>query len=297
MKKTLTGILSGLLLICVLMGNVLFAAYENGASLSTMVPAKAEVKTEEVRLPVLMYHHILKSSNRWGNYVISPQQFEQDLQYLKREGYTTVTAEQVLRFFMNQEELPPKPIMITFDDGYESFYEYAFSLLQKYDMKAAVMIIGKYTDLYSGNETQNISYSHVNWDQLREMMKSGLVEVGNHSYEMHQNQAGGRVGIKKRKGESDEAYKKALMEDVGSLNNEMVKELDIAPIAFAYPFGAFSKESDQILQELGFQVVFTCEEKVNVLRQGDYEPGELIKLKRFNRASRYSSEQIFGKFD
>lgn len=296
MKKTLTGIFSGIMLICVLMGNVLFTAWGNGRVLSAMASAQTEPETEKtIKMPVLMYHHILKNNKRWGDYVISPQQFEKDLQYIKEAGYTTVTADQILNFFLRKEPLPEKPIMITFDDGYESFHEYAYSLLQKYNMKATVMIIGKYTDLYSSGERGNVNYSHVNWDQLREMVESGLVEVGNHTYGMHQNQSGCRIGIRKLENESDEEYKKVLMEDVGALNQEIIKELEIMPVAFAYPFGVFSKQSDSILQELGFQLIFTCEEKINILNQSDYQEGDLIKLKRFNRASKYSTEEFFRK--
>ena len=98
-----------------------------------------------VSLPVLMYHHILESSSRLGDYVISPQQFEADLQFLSVHGYQTVTVLDILRLVQTGGPLPEKPVLITFDDGYESTYAYAFPLLKKYGMTAVVSIIGSYT--------------------------------------------------------------------------------------------------------------------------------------------------------
>lgn len=289
MKENLVGILSGILLVCVLVGNTVFSALTDTAATET-----AAQMEQQVRLPVLMYHHILKDSGRWGDYVISPREFENDLKQIKKEGYTTVTTKEIEDFLNLSEPLPEKPILITFDDGYESFHEYAFPLLQKYEMNAVVSIIGKYTDLYSADVVKNVSYSHVNWEQLNEMVESGLVEVGNHTYEQHKTK--GRKGIRKLDSESEEQYRQFLMNDVGTFNQEINRELGITPTVFAYPFGAYSEHSGEILSEIGFHVVLTSEQKINVLTPSKHEQGDLICLKRFNRPSGISSEQMFKKF-
>ena len=292
MKRLVTGILSGFLLICVFAGNMVYSIFQNR---QLAVNASVGQPAQTVDLPVLMYHHILKDRNRWNDYVISPDLFEQDLQYLKANGYTAISIAELMDFLKEQTPLPEKPILITFDDGYESMYEYAFPLLQKYQMKAVISIIGKYTDLYSGNVTKSVSYSHVNWDQLRQMQESGLVEIGNHTYDMHHND-GGRKGIRKLESETISQYRKKLSEDIGALNQEIAKELGKSTEIFAYPFGSFSQDSEMILKELGFKVILTCEEKVNHLSSGDYTSSELLKLKRFNRPSGISSEKFFQKF-
>lgn len=292
MKKLLTGILSCFLLICVFTGNMTFSIFQNR---QLAVNASVGKLSQTVDLPVLMYHHILKDRNRWNNYVISPDMFEQDLKYIKSNGYTTISIAELMDFLKNQTPLPEKPILITFDDGYESMYEYAFPLLQKYQMKAVISIIGKYTDLYSSEVTKSVSYSHVNWEQLRQMQESGLVEIGNHTYDMHHND-GGRKGIRKLESETIAQYRQKLSEDLGALNQEIAKELGKSTSIFAYPFGSFSQDSESILKELGFQVVLTCEEKVNHLTSGDYTSSDLLKLKRFNRPSSISTEKFFEKF-
>lgn len=292
MKHTLTGIFSGLLLICILLGNTWLTAYGNGLN---HIQTAASIDQQEIKLPVLMYHHLLKDPARTGDYVITPTQFEQDLQCIKNQGYTTVSLQQIVDYYEKQQPLPEKPILITFDDGYETVHEYAFSLLQKYHMKAVVLIIGKYTDLYSGDVVKGLSYSHMNWEQLAHMQQSGLIEVGNHTYGLHSND-GGRKGIQKLNSESVQQYHQLLTEDIGSLNKEIIRELDTAVLGFAYPFGAYSPESNAILQELGFKVILTCEEKVNHLNPETHTQGDVILLNRFNRSGKYTTEEMFLKF-
>ena len=91
----------------------------------TDAPAGQQASSEEqLRLPVAMYHHMLTSASRLGDYVISPDQFEADLQYIQKCGYTTVSAAELIDWAENGADLPEKPILITFDDGFESVYQY-----------------------------------------------------------------------------------------------------------------------------------------------------------------------------
>lgn len=262
-----------------------------------ILPQDKLVMTEEteqtVTLPVVMYHHLSVTSSRLGDYVISPEQFEEDLKYIQKCGYTTISAAELLDFLKEGKILPQKPIMITFDDGYESVHEYAFPLLKKYNMKAIIAIIGKHTDIFSKEEQpKHINYSHVSWGQLREMQESGVFEIANHSYDMHDNQSGKRKGIRKMEGESDTEYSEAIYEDVGGLSREIEKELGITPNIFAYPFGAICSESKTILEELEFEIILTCEEKPNHLFSHSDLP---VPLRRYNRAHKYSTYDFFKK--
>lgn len=254
----------------------------------TAVPASAPAG---ITLPVAMYHHILKDPDRWNDYTISPDQFEADLRYIQDCGYTTISTAELLAWAEDGEPLPPNPILITFDDGYESFHEYAYPLLQKYNMKAVVNVIGRHTDLFSQpQDYKSVAWSHLSWEQCREMQASGLVEIQNHTYDLHGDSNGKRFGIRIRPGEDVSAYQAALREDVGSLNDKIRQELGTEPTAFAYPFGVLCPESRPVLEKLGFRILFTCEEKVNSLT-----PGEPLVLRRFNRPHRVSTEEYFHK--
>lgn len=296
MKNTLTAIISSIFLLCLLIGNAAITAMSMNNDNVIQTIAEEQGKKDEVRLPVLMYHHVLKDTNRCGDYVISPTQLENDLMELFARGYTPVTTDDIIAYVEAGEKLPEKPILVTFDDGYESFYAYAYPLLIQYNTPAVVSIIGKYTDLYSGDVTKSLSYAHANWEQLREMQGSNLIEIGNHTYDMHHND-GSRKGIKKLSSESIDEYRLALTSDIGALSSEMESELTVKPKSFAYPFGAHSKESDMILKELGFKIVFTCEEKVNKLQINENQNEEILRLNRFNRAGKYSTKSFFDSLD
>ena len=141
-----------------------------------------EKETDPVPLPVLMYHEVRFTEP--GKDSVLPEEMESDLLYLAQEGYTTVLMEDVIRFVYAGENLPEKPILLTFDDGYGSNYRYLYPLLQKYRAKAVISIIGKSADEFSLLPENGTPYVHATWKQLLEMRDSGLVELQNHSYEV-----------------------------------------------------------------------------------------------------------------
>ena len=145
----------------------------------------AHVAETGVRVPVIMYHAVIDDSTRQGQYVISPQELESDFRWLKGEGYTPILSHDLIAYSKGECVLPEKPILITFDDGYYNNYLYAFPLAKQYGMKFILSPIGKYTDLYSETPDKSPYYAHCTWDMLREMQSSGLVEIGNHSYDLH----------------------------------------------------------------------------------------------------------------
>ncbi len=244
-----------------------------------------------VEVPILMYHHILKDSKRWNKYIIGPGLFEEDLRYLSENGYTTITVQDLIDYVYSDKPLPEKPVMLTFDDGYYNNYLYAYPLLKQYNMKAVISIIGSQTDLYSESGERNGNYTHVTWDDVNEMLASGLVEIQNHTYDMHTNK-NGRDGTKRRKGESEEAYKDALWNDLERLQQGMKEHTGYVPRAFTYPFGSVSKESYSVIRDLGFLATLSCSTGTNRITS---DPDCLYLLRRYLRPSGKSSEQFFSE--
>ena len=256
---------------------------------SDSLPVYAGMEEGGVLLPILMYHGITEDPSRIGTFVISSKMLEEDLAYIQKEGYQTVTMDDVIRYVKNGAELPKKPIILTFDDGYYNNYCYAYPLLKKYNMKAVISPIGKYTDIYSENNDRNPAYAHITWDEIREMMASGLVEIQNHSYDLHQ-QADGRTGAKKKKEETVAAYGKVLENDLMIWQEKMEENTGYAPTTFTYPYGGISEASYDVLERLGFQASLSCEEKVNVILPG--QDTCLQKMNRFLRSNKKSAESI-----
>ncbi len=253
------------------------------------LPVNAEGGKE---LPILMYHGICDKGEKSSKFVISKEMLKEDLKYLEENGYKAVTVADAIAYVKGEGELPEKPVMLTFDDGYYNNYCYAFPLLKEFNQKAVISLIGKYTDLFTEEPDENPAYAHINWEQVQEMMDSGLVEFQNHSYNLHENKKE-RNGAKKRWGESDEAYRKVLQEDLGLLQQEMKEHTGYTPTAFAYPFGGISLVSVDMLKDMGFLATLSCEEKTNIIRQGDME--SLVMLNRFLRSDKADAKSILER--
>ena len=126
-------------------------------------------------LPILMYHDVTDGPTSDNPMVVTTEKLEGDLCWLKENGYHTILPRELTA----GEPLPEKPVMITFDDGYVSNYRLLFPLLQKYQMKAAICLIVSLTD------EDPEGHGHLTWDMCREMRASGLVEIGSHTYALH----------------------------------------------------------------------------------------------------------------
>ena len=256
-------------------------------------PARQIMAAPQTRqLPVVMYHHVLQSEARAGRYVLPAAQLEQDLQFLKQAGYTTVTVGDLLCFVRGEQDLPGKIVMLTFDDGYQSMEDYVLPLLQQTQMKAVLSVVGSFADVYTKNGDTNVNYACLSWDALRRLSESGRFELQNHTYALHDNQHG-RRGLAQKKGEDAAAYRAMLTADLQKNQVLIASNTGPTPTALVYPFGAFSAATQQIAADCGFRCTMTCEEKVNTIAAGD--EACLFGLGRFNRPAGPGSEAFFAK--
>ena len=248
---------------------------------------------EAIEVPIIMYHSILKDISRSNKYTITPSTLEEDLKYIKDNGYTTVTISDLISYIYENKELPSKPIVLTFDDGHYNNYGYLLPLLEKYDMKAVISIVGAYTDKFSKTDEANLNYSYLRWKDIQELIKTERIEFQNHTYNLHSN-TGKRIGTKKIKGETNEHYKQVLKEDILKLQREFEEYTNYTPQCFTYPFGGISNASVSIIKELGFKASLSCEQSINKITKN---PNSLYLLKRYNRPSFISTYNFFQKFN
>jgi peptidoglycan/xylan/chitin deacetylase (PgdA/CDA1 family) len=239
-----------------------------------------------------MYHHVLRDYKRWGKYTISPKEFENDVKYLKKAGYTTIVMQDLIDYVYKGKELPEKPIMLTFDDGHYSNYTYVLPVLKKYECRAVISVVGEYIDKSTAEGELNPAYSYFSWDVLNELVNSPYVEIQNHSYGMHEICE--RRGCTIKKGETYDEYTKEMLNDVGKLQNLIEEKTGYRPTAFTYPFGFVCDECDQTLKDMGFFASLSCFKGVNIL-SGSKE--ELFELKRFNRPSGVNIAEFFKQFE
>lgn len=201
-------------------------------------------------LPVLMYHKIQPAAAQ-DDLVISVDKFEEQLRYLKHNGFNTISLSQLTAYVTKGAALPHKPVMLTFDDGYRDNLLYAYPLLKKYGMKANIFLIGSKVTTPEENDGEYLDTADLGY------MSSELVEYGLHSF-AHNNY-----------GEMTPAE---IEEDVTAMQARF-KQFSIPyQPCFAYPYGAFGRKSRQqqndieaIFQQLGIQIGFRIGNRLNWL--------------------------------
>jgi len=266
-------------------------------SLFQMVPiesfAKMPIEQTEVILPIIMYHRVFDGGHK-SRYIITPKQLEEDIIELKNAGYTAVLPSEVIKFTQGKGALPERPIMITFDDGHYNNLHYVMPLFKKYGFKGVINIVGKYSEYATrSGDRGDVKSSFLSWCEIQALHKSGLFEIGSHTYNMHEFKP--RFGIRKLEGETIEEYHKAVKNDDLRIRKALKDKAGIKKDIkiFAYPFGAYCKDSAKLFNELGYKMIFTCNEKTNQIRIGDFNT--LLELGRFNRESEWTSKEMLAK--
>ena len=266
-KKIQTFVFSMVIFSMIMMCHTLSSGYQLA---STPVVADAR---PSITLPILMYHGITEDTSKVGEYTILASTFESDLVWLKENGYTTITTKQLIDYVEKGSVLPSKPVLITFDDGYENNYTLAFPLLKKHNMKAIISIIGAEAKI------------------IPEVAESSLIEFGNHTYALHSN-TGERKGADKLPNESIEDYASVITEDLLKTQELIKEKAGYYPVVFAWPYGAYPMDgsANSILKELGFKITLTSYQIKNIIHQGD--PDSLYGLKRFLRTPDFDITKI-----
>ncbi len=248
---------------------------------SFMISCGVEVPSS-MELLILMYHHINDTGD--AGVTISEVTFEKHLELLHAEGWVTVSPAELVAYVDHGEALPDKPVLIVFDDGYESNYSLALPLLQKHDVKATICPIGWCVERDTYKETDQPIIPHFSWEQARAMVETGLVTIGSHSYDMHMSAAyeSGlvRESASQLPDETVEDFMAAFRADHQTMSELIKENLGYTPMIFAYPHGRWDANAEAILKESDVRITLITDEGRNTLHRGD--PESLYLLKRYN---------------
>lgn len=189
----------------------------------------------EQKIAVLGYHSFatkekIEHMEVKDNLIMDIKNFEEQLKYLKKHHYKTLTPDEFYCFKQGKCKIPRKSVLITMDDGYQSNYDLAFPLLKKYKMNAVVFCIGY--------NIENNLEQYMSMETIKKARKKyPNITFASHSYDLHKQGA-----IK--------SGKEKLKEDFSKMN-ELLKAK-----YFAYPYGASSKEAKEILKEYNYNLAF-----------------------------------------
>ncbi len=246
------------------------AAYAGSAAVSRVpvenlckalgIPYEWDEKQQIIRLgesvkqaqaiPVLMYHHILPRADVQGifahnNIVVTLEDFQAQMAYLRDNGYHTVSLERLERYVKGEELLPEKSVVITFDDGYLSNYVYAYPILKEMGFTGVIFLLTSYVEeapqTFSPEALQYLS-----WPEVHQM--EDVFQFASHTHDMH------RLGTSG----------KGVLAEVGY--NELVADLSASRKLlrhtpyFSFPYGHYSKLALDTLQGQGIKMAFTVNE-------------------------------------
>jgi peptidoglycan/xylan/chitin deacetylase (PgdA/CDA1 family) len=182
-------------------------------------------------VPILMYHHI--TDNEIAKAIeatylnVPPETFREQLDYLATRGYTIIGLDQMVSMIADNS-LPPKPVVLTFDDAYRNFYDTAYPILKEKNAKATVFVITQFV----GGER------YVTWEQLTEMGNSGLILIGNHTLNHPY---------------LSKISPQEVVNQIISAKNIIEKNTGKSAEFFAYPYGNSSAKAKEVLQEAGYK--------------------------------------------
>lgn len=207
--------------------------------MSEPMPTPSGIYSWTLKVPILMYHYVSQPPPDSDIYrvdlSVAPESFRQQMAYLKDNGYTPIDFYDLSTAIVAQTELPEKPILLTFDDGYIDIYETVYPVLQEYGFKGTFFIITEFVD--AGRE------GYMTWPMIEEMAQAGQ-RIESHS-RTHPD-----LATKSRDG---------LIWEILGAQETLTAHVGYRPRYFCYPGGTYNDETIQMLKELDYWGAVTTE--------------------------------------
>ncbi|WP_413584544.1 poly-beta-1,6-N-acetyl-D-glucosamine N-deacetylase PgaB [Bdellovibrio sp. HCB274] len=225
---------------------------------------------------VALCYHDVNNGFIGNSFSIRTKDLVEQFEYLKAH-YNVISLQDVLDANQGKKTLPPKAVLITVDDGLVSFYENVYPLLKTYKFNAVFAIVGKWTEEGAapdyGFKDSNPKMS--NWKQLKEMMKSGLVEVVSHSYDLHQGQIFNPQGNQAAMAsyfkydaatktyQPEEEFSANIQADLKKNNEVIKKHLGKDNTVVVWPYGKFNELSSKAAIATGHTIQMSLRPGLN----------------------------------
>lgn len=226
---------------------------------------------------VISYHDVVDSSVTPEldiySQTITRSRLVEHFNLIASGGYRPVSLQQIIDAKAGGPPLPDKAVLLTFDDGYRSFYDIVFPLLKLYDFPAVQAVVGSWLDAPAGGRVPYGSITlprerFLSWEQVKELDASPLVEIASHSYNLHYGVIGNPMGNEQaaavtsiwnaRTGyESEAAYLERIRQDMALTQQRFQEEVGQSPRMMVWPYGAYSEATLNIAAEFGMPYTFS----------------------------------------
>ncbi len=235
----------------------------------------------------LCYHEVADSISDPAGNAISADRLIQHFSWLRANDYRVISINDLLAAQRGERPLPDRAVLLSFDDGYASFYSRVYPLLKAFGYPAVLALVGSWLEAPEGAEVRYGDRlvprnNFMTWAQLREVAESGLVEIASHSYGLHQGIVANPQGNlepaltsrsydpESDRYEDDAAQIKRIYDDLAYNSDLLEKRLGVRPRVMAWPFGRYNQPAVAIAKELGMPFAMTLESGPNRLERLDH---------------------------
>ncbi|HYB10089.1 MAG TPA: poly-beta-1,6-N-acetyl-D-glucosamine N-deacetylase PgaB [Alphaproteobacteria bacterium] len=244
----------------------------------------------------ICYHAVEDVDPDQSYNAVSTAKLVQQFSWLERNGYHPVSIDQLVAARDRGVPLPANPVLLTFDDGYESFYTRAFPILKAFKFPA---VLGLVHSWMAGAPKSEVEYGSsmammprsffMTWDQVREVQRSGLVEIASHSNNLHlgipANPQGNlepaavtrRYDSSRGSYETESAYEDRIKADAAGISGEIFRQTGKQPRAMIWPYGEHSELAISIYGSAGMPITMNLIDGVGALDKLQDTPRHLVK--------------------
>lgn len=231
--------------------------------------AVQNIASKKEKIPILMYHHLAYNAEGLNTSITSPNKFKQEMIYIKKLGYNTIHFKDYISYKEKGTALPDNPIIITFDDGYYSNYQYAYPILKELNMKATISIVGWSVGREYNKDNKTLIYKHFSWEQAKEMYDSGFIDIQHHTYDLHSDD-GITKGVNRKPNETQTQYEKRFIDDTLKMKNLIESKIGNEVIVYTYPYGISNPTTEKLIKKMGFKISLTVNNGVSNFTSGLY---------------------------
>lgn len=225
----------------------------------------------------LAYHDVEDDDPDQRFLAVRTDQLVAQLEWLRDNGYQAVSVDRILAAGRGGEPLPPRAVLLSFDDGYRSFRSRVFPILKAMGWPAVWAPVGRWIDTPAGQpvrfgDLQVPRDRFATWEDVRDMARSGLVEIASHSDDLHQGIPANPQGNEEPAAatrrydagthayETDTAYRRRIADDVRRITRKIRQATGKAPRVWVWPYGAASGEALDIIRGQGYRMALTLDE-------------------------------------
>lgn len=244
-------------------------------------------------LLTLAYHDVEDDDPNQQFLSVQTDQLIAHLQWLRDNGYQAVSIDQILAAHDGGKPLPPKAVLLSFDDGYSSFYTRVYPILKAFDWPAVWAPVGQWVGTAPGETVdfgglQEPRGRFATWSQVREVARSGLVEIASHTQDQHKGipanpqgntepaEATHRYDRAVHRYESDATYSKRIREDTRRISDNIRRATGQSPRVWVWPYGAAHGQAIDIITAQGYRMALTLDDGLGTVQRLMSEPRMLV---------------------